>query len=312
MTVNFWGVRGSVPTPVTPAQIKAKISSVVQRITPEDVASEESREKFLANLPQWIYGTVGGNTPCVELTGENGTKIILDAGSGLRNLGKFGRPPANRHYNIMFSHFHWDHIQGLPFFDYAYSKNFSFDFFSPFNNMQKYLSNQMCAPYFPVKFDSLSSNMKFHTIPTNIDFTVGGIKVRAKKMHHPGSSYSYSFTEGEKKFVYATDVELSPEDFEMSAENIAFFDNVDTIVIDCQYTAEDAIAKEHWGHSSFASAIDFAVHWKIKNLYLFHIDPTYDDKKMDSILKSARWYANYITQNKVNVYLSVEGQTVKI
>lgn len=312
MTVHFWGVRGSISAPLSPAQIKAKIISVVQRITPEDLASPEAKDRFIENLPAWLSETVGGNTPCVELTGNNGTKIILDCGTGVRCLGKYGQPPKNRHYNIMFSHFHWDHIQGLPFFDYVYNPNFSFDFFSPVENMQKYLSNQMTLPYYPVKFDALTPNMKFHTIPTNMDFVIGGIKVRSKKMNHPGNSFSYSFLEGNKKFIFATDVELTSEDFDYTAENIEFFENADTIVLDAQYTADEAIKKEHWGHSSFASAIDFAVHWKIKNLYLYHFDPIYDDKKLDSILKSARWYANYITQTNVNVYLSIEGQEIKI
>ena len=106
----FWGVRGSIPTPLTPQQIQTKITAVVQRITQKDIASEDARERFIASLPEWLYGTTGGNTPCVEVKTANGTEIVLDAGSGIRVLGKTGVKPADNHYNLLLSHFHWDHL----------------------------------------------------------------------------------------------------------------------------------------------------------------------------------------------------------
>ena len=146
MNIHFWGVRGSIPAPLTPQQIQAKIAAAIQKITPEDIKSNESREKFLASLPEWLNGTVGGNTPCVEVTSEKGDKLIFDAGTGIRVLGKLGQPAADLHHNILFSHFHWDHIQGLPFYDVIYNPKSSFDIYSPFEKMEDYLRAQMVAP----------------------------------------------------------------------------------------------------------------------------------------------------------------------
>lgn len=88
MNIRFWGVRGSIPTPTTPTRIKSKISAILEQVTPEDIASAESREKFLAGLPPWLFGTVGGNSPCISVTfDDNDECIVFDCGSGLREMG---------------------------------------------------------------------------------------------------------------------------------------------------------------------------------------------------------------------------------
>lgn len=312
MIIRFWGVRGSLPAPLTPQQIQAKMNAIVQRITPEDIASPEARERFMANLPEWLYGTVGGNTPCIELTTSKQTKIIFDAGTGIRALGKLGLPPEDLHYNLLFSHFHWDHIQGLPFFDAAYNPRATFDLYSPVANFREFLSNQMIQPYYPVTFAAFTKNMHCHQVTEGEGFAVGDAIVHTVRMSHPGGSYAYSVEENGRKFVYATDVELQTVDFEHTAARAAVFQNADAIVIDSQYTVEEAYHKQNWGHSAFCYAIDFAVAWKIKKLYLFHHEPTYDDRKLHQILQSARWYANYISHDDVEVYLSIEGQEIQL
>ncbi len=312
MNVRFWGVRGSIPTPLTPQQIQAKISAVVQRIQPEDIVSDESRKNFISSLPKWLYGTTGGNTPCVEVTGKNHTKILFDAGSGIRALGKLGVPPEDMHYNLMISHFHWDHIQGLPFFDRAYNPKASFDIYSPFADMERYLREQMVRPYYPVTWDSFTKNINFHVLNEGEFFNLGEFTVATQEMFHPGKSYSYLLEEDGHKFIYATDVELSQQDFERSKKHRLFFENADVLVLDSQYTAEEAYNKQNWGHSAFCYAVDFAVAWNVKKLYLFHHEPAYDDKKLNSILESARWYARYVSQKPIEIYLASEGMEIKL
>ncbi len=308
MNVRFWGVRGSVPAPLTPQQVKAKIEAVVQRISARDIESSDARERFLASLPVSLYGTVGGNTACVELTDAAGTVCLLDCGTGVREYSKHGSPAADNTYHVVLSHFHWDHIQGLPFFDQAYQRQCSLHFYSPFPAAPALFAKQMQLPYFPVQFDtSFHSSITFHTIKTKEPFRIGNSTVVSKKMSHPGNSYAYSFTEDGKKFIYATDVELSADDFEVTAENAAFFSDAEAIVLDAQYTVEEALYKANWGHSAFCYAVDFAVKWNIKKLYLFHHEPAYDDRKIHSILQSAQWYAQYVLKTDVQVFLGQEG-----
>ena len=313
VNVKFWGVRGSIPTPLSAQQIQAKISAAIQRITPDDIKSSDSRERFIASLPSWIFGTTGGNTPCVELTSAANEKIIFDAGTGIRVMGKLGQPAENLHYNLFFSHFHWDHIQGLPFFDYIYNPSAKFDIYSPFEKMEEYLKKQMVAPYYPVDWSVVSKNMKFHILSDESEQNFNGVSVSFVKMNHPGTSYSYAVCENGKKFVYGTDVELLSSDFDTKNKALArVFENADAVVIDSQYTVEEAMHKVNWGHSAFCYAVDFAVAWKIKNLYLYHHEPMYDDKKLNSILESARWYSDYVSGGKIQIQLAYEGMEIQL
>ena len=312
LNIQFWGVRGSIPTPLSSQQVKSKIFAALQRVKAEDLVSDESKEKFVSNLPWWISGTVGGNTPCVELTLKSSEKIIFDAGSGMRVMGKFADKPADGHYHLFMSHFHWDHIQGLPFFDAAYNPNIIFEVYSPFKNMREYLSKQMVAPFYPVDFSAIEKHFNFHVIAPGQILEIGNSKIACTKMSHPGDSYSYSVVEKavdgkDKKFVYATDIELGSKDFVFTEEKSRVFENADVMLIDSQYTVEEALRKENWGHSAFCYAIDFAEAWKIKKMFMFHHEPTYDDRKLNTILESARWYANYVSGGNLEIDVACEG-----
>ena len=146
MFIQFWGVRGSLPTPLSPEKLKSKISAIVQRITPADLESADSRELFIRNLPDTLISTVGGNTACVELVNSTGTEFILDAGSGIRLLGKKLAKAKTNVIHIFLSHFHWDHIQGIPFFDPIYNPNVEIHFYYPGDKIKEYLSEQMKSP----------------------------------------------------------------------------------------------------------------------------------------------------------------------
>lgn len=312
MYIKFWGVRGSLPTPLTPEQIKSKISAVVQRITAEDIASIDSRERFLSTLPEWIYGTVGGNTACVEIRNNNST-FILDAGTGIRLLGKRKLTNEKNVFHIFFSHFHWDHIQGLPFFDPLYNPNIEIHIYSPDPDCRHYLEEQMESPFYPVSLKKMNPvNIIYHQIPIETCFEIDGTTIQCKKMSHPGGSYSYSFESNGKKVIYATDVELVQYDLLKESGNGNFFNDSDVLILDAQYTVEEAYAKENWGHTAFSHAIDFAVMWKTKKLFLFHHEPMYNDKKIASIMQTAGWYSEYIGQKDIEIYPAIEDSELEI
>jgi len=285
--------------------------AAVQRITVDDLKDEESRARFVSSLPSWIFGTTGGNTTCVEVK-SMGNEIVFDAGTGIRLLGKSSNLPKNKVYNLFFTHFHWDHIQGFPFFDAAYDPQSEFNVYSPDPQAKKYLEEQMNQPYYPVPFGALTKKINFMTLIPGSPINIGDTEIVCCPMSHPGTSYSYAICEKDKKFVFATDVELRSSDFESSPIMEKVFKNADCLVIDSQYTAEEAYRKQNWGHSAFCYAIDFALHWGIKNVYLFHHEPTYDDKKLNSIVQAARWYAQYIAHDDMNIQLAEEGVEIQL
>ncbi|MDR2746970.1 MAG: MBL fold metallo-hydrolase [Treponema sp.] len=313
MRVNFWGVRGSLPSPLLPGQIKSKISAIIERLTPEDLASRENRERFMAGLPPWLFGTVGGNTPCVTIRTENSSEVLVfDAGSGIRELGNamFREQPKPGRYRVFFSHFHWDHIQGLPFFGPAYDPSVHVDFYSPVADIERIIQEQMRPPVFPVRMDTMGSKKAFHVLKDPVSF--GSLTITYKMMNHPGGCYSYLVDDGKHRFIYATDTELTAADFSKDDENSSFFKDADLIVIDCQYTLGEAIEKYNWGHNAFSMAADFAANWGIKHMVLFHHEPTYSDHKIYNMLQSASWYLERMNIKGIELSLAVEGLEIKL
>jgi phosphoribosyl 1,2-cyclic phosphodiesterase len=317
MRIRFWGVRGSLPAPQLSGQIKSKISAVLERITADDIASEKNREKFLAELPPWIFGTVGGNTTCLSLALDDPKELIIfDCGSGIRELGiaqSLEKTKAQK-YHIFFSHFHWDHLQGLPFFGPAYDPSISLDFYSPKTNLEAVLNDQMIDPYFPIEMESMTSKRTFNKLsdPMSDPIEIQGAKISWKKMNHPGDCYSYKVEDGKHKFIFSTDTELSTEDFVKNEENTAYFQDADLLVIDSQYTLGEAIEKNNWGHNAFSMAVDFSANWGIKHLVLFHYDPAYDDKKVYNILQSAKWYMERMNIKDIKLTLALEGLEITL
>lgn len=312
MRVIFWGTRGSLPAPLSATEVQAKINAAVMRIKSSDLKDADTRQKFLATLPQSIYGTTGGNTPCVQIISKSGEELILDAGTGIRALAEKSAPPENKKYTLLLSHMHWDHIQGFPFFSPIFNPQYTFDVYSPFKNMAESLARQMRPPFFPVEFSAIKQRMNFFLISPGTEFEAAGVKINCCKMCHPGASYSYSILENGKKFVYGTDIELYIENAFKDAVAKEVFKDADVAVLDSQYTLGEAVEKINWGHSPFAYAVDFAAQMGIKSLYLFHHDPSHSDKKLESILNSARWYSKYIASTSVNVDLAVEGTEIEL
>jgi phosphoribosyl 1,2-cyclic phosphodiesterase len=295
-----------------PAKVKSKISSTIQRISPRDIASQEARELFLSSLPDYLFSTVGGNTACVEVTTSERCRFIFDAGTGIRELGNeilAERRPVTCH--LFFSHFHWDHIQGLPFFGPAFDARNAINFYSPVSDFRSILEGQMKPPYFPITMDVMSAEKEFQVLDGS-PVSVGGVRISYRAMSHPGGCFSYAIEERGVKAIYSTDTELREEDFRRTPENRAYFQDADILVLDTQYTLGEAIEKYNWGHSSFSLASDFAATWGIKRLVLFHHEPSYSDLKVESIFKNASWYIEHLESKGIEVYLAREGLEVEV
>jgi len=257
MQVKFWGVRGSTPTPQAD------------------------------NL------RYGGNTSCVEVRiGE--CLLIFDCGTGLRALGKylsteFGDRESEAH--IFVSHFHWDHIQGIPFFKPLYDNprsRFIFHSSSHHRGLQQVLEHQMVTPYFPVNMSEMSATRQFFGIDGRVQIGER-ITVAAVPLNHPQGCLGFRVEAPDGILVYATDNEPGHPQFDKDVRKLAA--GADLLIYDSQYLPEEYEArKQGWGHSHWREAVNIVMESGAKELVLFHHDPDHNDACIDSIVKEARNY----------------------
>ena len=232
----------------------------------------------------------GGNTTCLEIRPVSGPVIVVDAGSGIRNLGKMlAQERGTSAIRFLFTHAHWDHLSGFPFFGPAYSPANTLTFCSGPHaeaSIRKYLSRQMEAPYFPVDMSALKAHFVYRCERPNQEpgnCCLGSVQVSQIPISHPNGGYGFKFMERGKVFVFLTDNELGyqhPGGLNR-AKYLEFCRNADLLFHDAQYTDEEYQATRGWGHSTYTDVTDFAIESGAKNLVLFHHDPDRTDEDLD-------------------------------
>ncbi len=250
MKVKVWGVRGSVPAPGPETNI------------------------------------YGGNTSCVQVTLSDGTILALDAGTGIRSLG-LSLPEPGR-INILLTHLHLDHIQGLMFFAPAFNPRSEIRIWgpeAPEASLQDRIARYISAPLSPVEVRELPCDVSFNNCP-HAEWQIGTATIRASSVTHRGPTLGYRITEGDQSLCYIPDHEpalgVTLEDLE--PEWISGFDlarDADLLIHDCQYTDEEYPDHMGWGHTRLSDALAFARRVEAKRTLLFHHDPLHTDTVLD-------------------------------
>jgi phosphoribosyl 1,2-cyclic phosphodiesterase len=318
MRIKLWGVRGSLPTPLSGASIEGKIRKALTLARPGDISSEESIEAFIRSLPYAIRSTFGGNTTTIQVMTSGGDLIIIDCGSGLKPLGMelmkgdFGKGKGIA--AILLSHTHWDHIQGIPFFVPFYIPGNRFNFYSALPDMKQRLDQQQDNSHFPVTFDYLQSTKEFFTLQAEEDLNLNDTLVINKMMPHPGGAFGYRIEDRGKSFVYTSDCEFNINEIDNIDNYRSFFSDADVVVFDTQYTFNEAIDKLDFGHSSASIAIDIAAMFNVKRLVLFHHEPNYDDDKLENMLFNARTYQSMNPKRMADLQIDIayEGMEIEL
>ena len=275
MRLKFWGTRGSISTP----------------------GKQTVR--------------YGGNTPCVEIRLNNDELIVLDAGTGIRNLGeKLMEHGKSIKGYILISHPHWDHIQGFPFFKPAFISGNEFTIIggeSDRVSLQKMIADQMNKVYFPIQLNELKATLKFRKVEEE-EFSVFDARVSTLYLNHPTFAIGYRLTYKGKTLVYISDNEPFDRRVAQSLRNVEkqivdrflrstgdpnqrvfdFVRNADILIHDATYTPEEYVDRVGWGHSHYLFTLNVAAEGKVKQLVLFHHDPSHSDDKVDDILKKCK------------------------
>ncbi len=291
MRIRFWGTRGSIPRP-----------------GPETVR-------------------YGGNTSCVEVRSDDGTRILLDVGTGAHELGIALRDEAAAERlggHLLIGHTHWDHIQGFPFFAPFFERGGQWDVYAPGGRTQHIedtLAGQMSYDYHPVTVDSFDAAVRFHDLREG-RFECGRVRVSTRYLNHPALTLGYRLEADGAVLVYATDHEphsILPLDAAPGAEpvhyedrrHLEFLAGADVVIHDAQFTLGDFPAKLGWGHTPVERAVDYAIAARVGQLVLFHHDPLRTDAEVDALLELARERAargDFVP----DVRAAAEGETLEL
>lgn len=316
MSVRIWGARGSLPSPIGSDEIEHKIVSAMAQATASDVGSAQAARQFVQGLPELLRGTAGGNTACVQVS-VGDRLFILDAGSGIRALGlklmtgAFGQGKGL--VRLLISHTHWDHIMGLPFFIPAYVPGNRIQVCGGHENLEERFRAQQRPNFFPVQLADMGASLEFLRLAEGETHNLDDVCVSLLSMNHPGDSYSYRLEYGGKSIVYATDTEIHLAKTDPVQQYIDFFSEADVLIFDSQYTLEETVAKQDWGHSSPMIGADVAVEAKVKKLLMFHHEPTASDELLQRSLDDTREYVQHIAEDsQCTVDLAREGLELKL
>lgn len=235
----------------------------------------------------------GGNTSCVEIEGSDGTVLILDAGTGVRRVGDTYRQP--RRLDILLTHLHMDHIQGLGFFGPFFREDFEVHIWGPPSttlDLRTRLTRYLSPPLFPVRLRDVAARLELHDVPTD-PFQLGGLTITADIVIHPGPTLGYRITDGRSTVAYIPDHEpalgareLSTDPEWTSGHDLAR--EADLLIHDVQYTAAEYEQRQGWGHSRISDAVSLAALAGARRLVTFHHDPAHDDEALDGMLDEAR------------------------
>ena len=283
MKVRFWGVRGSIPVP------------------------GRSTSRY------------GGNTSCVEVRPKGAAPIIIDAGTGLRRLGKSLMEESFKDgkgkTSILISHTHWDHVQGLPFFSPLYRAGNQVHIFARQRDMhlEAVFSQQNNLPYFPVPLSAMHADMHFHELIEGARFDIGRAKISSARLNHPWVAIAYRIDVDGASVTYCADTapfadilfgrefivqapsldsplppDVAAELAKMRADVVALAKNTDLLIYDTQFTMDEYRLRPHWGHSHPDDAIAIARDANVKQLCLYHHAPMRSDEDNDKILEKYR------------------------
>jgi len=284
LTVHIWGARGTLPVP-----------------------GEETLR-------------YGGNTCCVSVQFARDNFFIFDAGTGIRMLSNHvlkNNIPLKRS-KIFISHPHWDHINAFPFFAPLYIPGNDFEILGAAHgdiDIEGLLSHQMDGVYFPIKLKEFGAHLEFKNLNAG-EFETDGVKVSTMLLNHPGNCLGYRLDYKGKSFCYITDNEIYPEDSPSHDPSyfkrlIEFTEDADILITDCCYRDEEYPKKINWGHSAPQQVTKWAHKAKVKDLYLFHHDPSQNDDAIDEKLKQAQAHLKKL-KSKTQVHVAAEGASIDL
>lgn len=324
LTMKYWGVRGSLPSSPSPADWNNHIEGLLRGFFNAGMRDVSQVSKYIDSLGTSHLGGYGAATTSVEVKSAK-SRIIIDGGSGIRSLseqimsGKAGTSKGPFH--IFMTHFHWDHVIGLPFFTPHFVPGVQIHYYAVQPELEKLIRRVFEKPYFPVPFESLASKIHFHVLEPRKTLEIDDMKITPYKLDHPDPCWGYRVECNNKVYAHCVDTEGTRVSREELGEDLPLYQGVDLMYFDAQYTFPELAEKANWGHSAAQVGLDIAFREGIKQVLFAHHDPGATIQQVQELkrqtLEYYDWRLNTAKENDellsaVQWDFAYEGLTVKV
>jgi len=305
MRIKLWGVRGSLPSPLAPDALEVRMKELLDGFFDAGHSQKTQVPAYLSSLPTYRVGGFGGNTPCIEVEGADGSQVIVDAGSGLRSLGyELMKGPCGRgegEVHLFFTHFHWDHLIGLPFFTPIFIPGNIIHVYAVQDDLPEVFRTVFRKPYFPLNLEQLGAKIHYHRLEPRQAVRFGELSVTPYQLDHPDPCWGYKFESRGKVFSHCVDTECTRVTRQELGPDLPLYQGVDLMIFDAQYTLMETIEKVNWGHAAAMIGLDIAMREGIRKMVFMHHDPASSDEKIQAVeIQTQRYYEGQLRQAKAS------------
>lgn len=294
--LKFWGVRGSIPSAPLPVQIVKDFEDLMHGFFRAGFSRSDQITQYIHNLSVPQVGGFGTATTCVEMTTPS-ISILIDGGSGIRNYSEsIIRGPAGRgqaEFHILMTHFHWDHLIGLPFFAPHFIPGNVIHYYAVQPDLEQIIRGKFKKPYFPVPFEALGAKILFHQIEPRQEFKLGDLNITPYQLDHPDPCWGFRIECRGKVYSHCVDTEGTRTTREELALDLPLYQNVDVMYFDAQYTLPELAEKANWGHSAAQLGLDLAFRENIRHILFAHHDPGATTPQLFELTKQTREYYDW-------------------
>lgn len=324
LSLKFWGVRGSLPSSMSPHGWRSHFENVLRDFSAQNNKDSHAVTKFMQNQDLPYIGGYGTGTTCIEVNSLK-TQLIIDGGTGIRALSEKIMSgtyvPVKGPFHIYMTHFHWDHVIGLPFFTPHFISGTQIHYYGVHKDLENLIKGVFKKPYFPVPYEQLASKIYFHVLEPRKPFKINDMTLTPYLLDHPDACWGVKVESQGKSYSHCVDTEGTRVSRDELGEDLPLYQNSDMMYFDAQYTFPELAEKANWGHSAAQIGLDLAFREGIKKVLFAHHDPGATTEQIKEIKRQTKeyyqWRVDHAHECKEEIFevdwdFAYEGLEIKI
>ncbi|MGZ3692432.1 MAG: MBL fold metallo-hydrolase [Pseudobdellovibrio sp.] len=312
MRIKTWGVRGSIPHSLDPTNWARHFEKIMKDFFEKGFNKAGDIEKYLQSKPVTEIGGFGVSTTCVEVT-DGESSLIIDGGSGIKAISDSLGDNHAPEFHILISHFHFDHLLGLPFFLPHFKSGCRINYYSVQSETESVIKSLFQKPLFPVSFGNLNSEISFHRLQLHKKNSINGFEVTPYRTDHPDACYGFKIEKNNKAYAHAVDNEAVRLTEAGLGPDAGLYKNVNLVYFDSQYDEDNIEGKKGWGHGTSHRGFEICSNFGIKQILFAHHDPAFSiEDSLNQKKKTAQIYQEKYSHLKLRWDMAYDGMVIEL